>query len=153
MSSLHIIYASTSGHTEYVCQVIAQRLSAKKNVTVTLEQVEDATEKSFSKADVTLLAASSWNTGGTEGQLNPHMFLLLNKKLKSIDLTGKRIAVVGCGDDRYRYTCQAADKLIEFIEQHGGALLGKELRVINEPYGQEDVIEKWCSSFFSLLKS
>jgi hypothetical protein len=50
---------------------------------------EKTQQKDLLSGDVLLLASSSWNTGGIEGQLNPHMWVLLNEKAKTLDLAGK----------------------------------------------------------------
>lgn len=145
MSQLLIIYASTGGHTEYVCKHVGQELAKKKrSVDVLLLRVEMATEKHIQAADYVIFASSTWNTGGIEGQLNPHMFTFLHKTIATIDLQQKPVAVIGCGDDRYRYTCAAADKLLEFIEQHNGLPWVEELRVVNEPYDQGVLFTKWA---------
>ena len=34
--------------------------------------------------DILLLASATWNTGGIEGQLNPHMSVLLHDKAKTL---------------------------------------------------------------------
>lgn len=145
MSQLLIVYASTSGHTEYVCTHIGQELAKKKrSVEVILQRAEQTTEADILKADYVIFASSTWNTGGIEGQLNPHMFTLVHKYLAGTDLEQKPVAIIGCGDDRYRYTCAAADKLLEFVEEHNGLPWVEELRIINEPYGQEAFFIKWA---------
>lgn len=150
MSSLHVLYASTSGHTEYVVETVSQYLS-EKGVEVTTQRAEKATEEDFKKGDFLLLASSSWNTGSIEGQLNPHMYDLLLKKVKGIDLGGRKVCLIGLGDERYRYTCKAADHLEEFIKTHGGEHVGSTLRIINEPYHQDEVIRKWADELLPLL--
>ncbi len=150
--NLHVIYASTGGHTEYVVQTLRQW--CEKNfpgVAVTLQRAEEAQLEDFSKGDVLLLASSSWNTGGTEGELNPHMFALCNARAAGVDLQGKRVAVLGLGDHRYRYLCKAADHLLNFVAAHGGTLLQPELRIIDEPYGQEEKVEEWARTLLSQL--
>jgi flavodoxin I len=45
------------------------------------------------RGDVLLLASATWNTGSIEGQLNPHMWVLLQDKAKNLDLAGKAVCV------------------------------------------------------------
>ena len=136
--SLHIIYASTSGHTEFVCSKIVEQWKGAEMVRVELAKPED-----LLKGDILLLASSTWNTGGIEGQLNPHMHAFVHGVAKDMQLNGKKVLVVGLGDHRYRYLCAAADLLTEFVKSHGGEVIEPALRIVNEPYGQEETISAW----------
>lgn len=139
VSTLQIIYASTSGHTEYVVGLVAESV---KGAIVT--RVERATLETLLAGDVLLLASGSWNTGGAEGQLNPYMHFFLHGAAKDIDLNGKKVAIIGLGDERYRYTARAGELLQRWVEAHNGTLLGSPLIVVNEPYGQEAAVTAWA---------
>ncbi|NOS67841.1 MAG: hypothetical protein HOO67_05780, partial [Candidatus Peribacteraceae bacterium] len=105
MSSLTIIYASTSGHTEYVIGELQKFLSKDaKDLKVLVKRVEKATVDDLMTGDFLLLASGTWNTGGPEGQLNPHMHAFLNGAAKAVDLKEKKVAIIALGDDRYFYT-------------------------------------------------
>jgi flavodoxin I len=109
---LHIVFASTSGHTEYVVDALTDSLkSAAPGWEVEATIAEKTQPQDLLSGDVLLLASSTWNTGGTEGQLNPHMWILLHDKAKTLDLAGKPCACIGLGDHRYFYTARAADHL------------------------------------------
>lgn len=151
MSSLHILYASTSGHTEYVIGVIKDALQAE-GVTVTSCRAELATAADFDKGDALLLASGTWNTGGPEGQLNPHMHAFVHGPAKAVDLKGKSVAIVALGDDRYFYTGRAGEHLRNFIQNHGGKILGDALLIVNEPYGQEERVRRWGEKLIPLIK-
>lgn len=146
MQSIHIIFASTSGHTEHVVDTL---ISALPGLQISKQRAELAKPEDFLKGDVLILASSTWNTGGPEGQLNPHMMVLV-ARAKDVNLKGKRSAVIGLGDDRYRYTCRAADHLVNFVASHGGKVIEPVLRIINEPWDQDDKVIAWGSQ---LLKS
>lgn len=157
---LHVIYASTSGHVEYVVQVLAEYLKNVKTprsqgskTNITMVRVEKATEKDLKKGDLLVLASSTWNTGGIEGQLNPHMHDYLKKAVQGSDLKGKPVALVGLGDKRYRYTVRAADHLEAFVASHKGKHIGKTLRIVNEPYGQEGKIRAWGEKLLHHLQA
>jgi flavodoxin I len=108
--SLRIVFASTSGHTEYVVEALIDSL---KSIMPGWEIEETMAEKTqpqdLLRGDVLLLASATWNTGGIEGQLNPHMWGLLHDSAKTLDLAGKPCACIGLGDHRYFYTARAAD--------------------------------------------
>jgi flavodoxin len=148
MSSIHIICASTSGHTEFVVDTL---IASLKMTTVEKQRAEQATPEDLLRGDVLVLAASTWNTGGPEGQLNPHMHALLMARAAGVDLKGKKVAVIGLGDDRYHFLCRAADLMMEYVRSHNGVLIVPELRMINEPYGQEKTVEKWSQQFVKAL--
>jgi flavodoxin I len=149
VTSLHIIYASTSGHTEFVVDTLIASLSLQKapgDMEIEKQRAELTQADDLLRGDILVLASSTWNTGGPEGQLNPHMFALLTMRATAIDLKGKKVAVIGLGDDRYHFTCAAADLLEEYVTSHGGELIQPTLRIINEPYNQTDKVEAWASS-------
>ncbi|NOS67840.1 MAG: hypothetical protein HOO67_05775, partial [Candidatus Peribacteraceae bacterium] len=50
------------------------------------------------------------------------------------------------------YTGRAGEHLRNFIQNHGGKVLGDALLVVNEPYGQEDRIHRWGEKLISLIK-
>lgn len=144
VSSIQIIFASTSGHTEYVIDQAIQSLVAA-GVTVEKKRAELAQPEDLLKGDILLLASGSWNTGGAEGQLNPYMHDLLKKRAADIDLGGKKVLLVGLGDERYRYLVGAMTHLEEFVKTHNGVVVEPVLKIVNEPYGQEQKVEQWMS--------
>ena len=150
--SLQIIYASTSGHTEHVVTELVRFLKDQSpKLTVTMTRVEKAKPEDLTSSDFLVLAFGTWNTGGPEGQLNPHMHAFVNGPAQSADLKGKSVAVIALGDDRYRYTARAGEHLQTFVTTHGGKILGEQLTIVNEPYGQEERIYRWGQKFLSLL--
>jgi flavodoxin I len=141
---LHIVFASTSGHTEYVVDALVESLkSATPGWKIEATMAEKTQPKDLLSGDVLLLASSTWNTGGVEGQLNPHMWVLLQDKAKTLDLAGKPCACIGLGDHRYFYTARAADHLQNYVEAHHGRLIVPTLTIIDEPYGQEEAVRAW----------
>src|SRR6201997_4195676 len=142
--SLHIVFASTSGHTEYVVDALIDSL---KSIAPGWEIEETLAEKTqpqdLLSGDVLLLASATWNTGGTEGQLNPHMWILLHDKAKTLDLAGKPCACIGLGDHRYFYTARAADQLQHYVTVHHGRLIAPTLKMVDEPYGQDEAVRAW----------
>jgi flavodoxin I len=142
--SLRIVFASTSGHTEYVVDALTDFLqSTTPGWEIEETMAEKAQPEDLLKGDVLLLASATWNTGGTEGQLNPHMWLLLHDKAKTLDLAGKPCACIGLGDHRYFYMARAADHLQHYVKAHHGRLIAPTLKIIDEPYGQEEAVRVW----------
>jgi flavodoxin len=113
---------------------------------------EKASEQHMLRGAALLLASSTWNTGGAEGQLNPHMSALLQGKAGNLDLAAKPTACIGLGDHRYYYTARAADLLQKYIESHHGRMLLPALRIVDEPYGQEQAILDWGRQLADALR-
>jgi len=149
--SLHIVFATTSGHTEFVIDTLTRSVElADWRIEKTL--AERASPEDMQRGDVLLLASSTWNTGGVEGQLNPHMAVLLESKAKTLDLAHKPSACIGLGDHRYYYTARAADLLEAYIASHNGRLVSPTLRIVDEPYGQEGAILAWGKQLADILR-
>src|SRR3989338_5181282 len=112
MVRLRIIYASTSGHTEYVVERLEAFLRGQDNsMTVESIRVERAKPEHLQECDALVLASGTWNTGGVEGQLNPHMHEFVHGTAKDVALNGKHVAIIALGDDRYFYTCRSGEHL------------------------------------------
>jgi len=142
---LHIVFASTSGHTEYVVDALINSLeSITPGWEIEATIAEKMKPQDLLSGDVLLLASSTWNTGSVEGQLNPHMWVLLHDdKAKTLDLAGKPCACIGLGDHRYFYTARAADHLEHYVTVHHGRLIVPTLKITGEPYGQEEAVRVW----------
>lgn len=145
--SLHIIFASTSGHTEYVVGALAEHMRTKvPGLTVELQRAEQAKPEDLLLGDVLILASGSWNTGGIEGQLNPHMHEFLVTRCAEMKLGGRKALLIALGDERYRYLCNSGHHLRMFLMQHGGEQAGHLLKIVNEPYGQETKVREWADA-------
>ena len=150
---LHIVFASTSGHTEYVVDaLIASLKSTIPGWEIEATMAEKTQPQDLLRGDVLLLASSTWNTGSIEGQLNPHMWVLLQDKAKTLDLAGKPCACIGLGDHRYFYTARAADHLQDYVRAHHGRLIVRTLRITDEPYGQEEAVRVWGKQLMDASK-
>ncbi|MDO8648876.1 MAG: flavodoxin family protein [Candidatus Peregrinibacteria bacterium] len=153
MSSIHIIYASTSGHTEYVVDTLIEFLSQKTpEIAVERQRVELAKPEDLLRGDLVILGSGTWNFGGVEGQLNEYMHRYLFERAQDIDLTGKQIAFISLGDDRYYYTTRCTEKFMRFLKCSHAKMALIPLIVVNEPYGQEERIRKWGEKLIKLFE-
>lgn len=151
---LHIVFASTSGHTEYVVKALIESLNSTAPGWKIEETIAERVQpRDLLKGDILLLASSTWNTGGIEGQLNPHMWVVLQDKAKTLDLAGKPCACIGLGDRRYFYTARAADCLQQYIRERHGRLIIPALKILDEPYGQEEAVRVWGRQLVDASKS
>jgi flavodoxin I len=72
--ALHVVFASTSGHTEYVVDALVDSLkSIIPGWEIEETMAEKAQPQDLLSGDVLLLASATWNTGGTEGQESTHV--------------------------------------------------------------------------------
>jgi flavodoxin len=150
MSSLHIICASTSGNTDYVVDTLKEHLSnAQKDLTITVQRAEEAEAADMERGDVLLLASSTWNYDAVEGYLNMHMREFLDKRAKDADLSGKPVALIILGDDRYYYTGRGTERFMQYLMGHNGKSCTMPLIIINEPYGQEEKIKEWADKLMT----
>ncbi|MDD5751128.1 MAG: flavodoxin domain-containing protein [Candidatus Peribacteraceae bacterium] len=149
MASLSIIFSTSTGHTEYVVDALMAALHAKvPTLHIKKLRAELAKPEDLLQGDVLLLASGSWNTGGTEGQLNPHMHAFLKERAKDADLQKKPCILAALGDDRYHYTARAMEHLMQFVTQHNG-VAADAFVLINEPYGQEEKIAQWAEKLLT----
>jgi flavodoxin I len=149
MPKLLVVYSSTSGHTEYVINVLVEHLQGKKApIEIQVRHVEQTKPEQLLDCDYLLLASSTWDP--TEGLLPPD-FRAFTKAAKDIDLGGKPTCVIGLGDSRYRNTCRATAHLMQFAREHGGKNLLPPLPIVNEPYDQNAAVEKWGEKLIAKL--
>jgi flavodoxin I len=143
--SLDIVFASTSGHTEFVIEALIGSLhSTAASWQIEATRAEKAVPQDLLRGAILLLASGTWNAWGIEGQLNPYMHEMLHNKAKNLNLGGKACACIGLGDHRYFYEARAAELLDNFVEVHHGRLLLPTLRIVDEPYGQEETVRVWA---------
>ena len=95
-----IIYGSTTGNTESVARAIAEKISDSE-----LVEAADLTAEHLARFDRILLGSSTWGFGELQDDWIDKVDVL-----KSADLTGKKIAFFGCGDQK-GYTDTFADAL------------------------------------------
>ncbi|MEQ1849287.1 MAG: flavodoxin family protein [Candidatus Peribacteraceae bacterium] len=140
--TISIIFASTSGHTQFVVDALKTLWEAKGH-TCRLVRAEKSTANDFQDCDLLVLASGTWNTGGQEGNLNPHMHTLLFEKLTTIDMSQKPVALISLGDSRYYFTTRCTEHFMRFLKTANGKPLSPPLIIVNEPYDQEERIATW----------
>lgn len=148
------MYASTSGHTEYVVDTLIKFLNERApQITVERQQVELAKPEDLLHGDLVILGSGTWNFGGVEGQLNEYMHRYLFEQSQGIDLTGKQLAFISLGDDRYYYTTRCTEKFMRFLKESHAKMALIPLIVVNEPYGQEERVMKWGEKLISAMQN
>lgn len=142
---VRVVWGSTSGHTEYVVERLIDVLGrGPRGSRVQAGPAETFPVTPVVQADVLVLASSTWSSNGVEGELNPHMADLVQHRASDLQVEGMSCACIGLGDHRYYYEARAADLLERFVRDHDGRLIVPTLRLIDEPYGQERLIDDWA---------
>ncbi|MFI3269828.1 MAG: flavodoxin [Rikenellaceae bacterium] len=90
MAKIAIIFGSTMGNTESAASQIAANLSSHD---VTLVNVSDMTADTLNDYSNLILGSSTWGCGDLQDDWECEL-----STLKSADLTGKTVALFGCGD-------------------------------------------------------
>lgn len=115
MASITILYGSTTGATEQAAQTLAALLEARA------VPVATATEADFD-ADLLILGSSTWGYGELQDDWAEAI-----GRLDALDLTGRKAAVFGTGDQ-----CGFADTFVNAIgiladklTERGATLIGQ----------------------------
>lgn len=152
MTSIHIIYASTSGNTEYVITTLLDHISSRQpDIAFECHRVERVGPEDLLRGDLVILGSGTWNTGGREGQLNMHMDALLRDRAKGLDMKGKPITFISLGDDRYYFRTRCTEHFLRFQREHNATLFVPPFILVNEPYGQEEKIRLWGDKLLKKL--
>lgn len=152
MKTIHIITASTSGNTEFVADTVSRHIKKiAPHIEIEMQKAELAQPEDLLRGDILILGSGTWNTGGSEGQLNMYMDALLKTRAKDVKLEGKPITFISLGDDRYYFRTRCTEHFLRFQREHGGKLFVPPLIIVNEPQGQEEKIDKWADKLYATL--
>jgi flavodoxin I len=110
-----VIYGSTTGTFEAIAQKIGNKLGAE------VVNVSDITDDTINNADNLILGTSTWGAG----EMQDDWYDGINT-LKGCDLSGKVIALFGCGDsDSYCDTfCGGMGELYNELKDSGAKFVG-----------------------------
>lgn len=110
-----VIYGSTTGTCEAIAQKIGNKLGAE------VVNVSDITDDTINNADNLILGTSTWGAG----EMQDDWYDGINT-LKGCDLSGKVIALFGCGDsDSYCDTfCGGMGELYNELKDSGAKFVG-----------------------------
>ena len=115
MAKTIVVYGSSTGTCEAIAQKIGEKLGAEVN------NVTDLTEDQIAGADNLVLGTSTWGAGEMQDDWYDGV-----KVLKSAGLSGKKVAVFGCGDsESYSDTfCGGMKELYDAAEAAGATMVG-----------------------------
>lgn len=118
MSSIIILYASTTGNTQYVAELLAAGFGPSAH----LLPLEALSQDVLAEADLVIGCVSTWGRGEMQDDWD-----LAHERLRALDLGGKLAAVCGLGDQR-NYPERFADGarvLADIFRDCGASLVGQ----------------------------
>jgi flavodoxin I len=138
MKKIAIIYGSTTGNTEQVASMIEEKLDGD----ITVSNVTDATDEMVKEADLILYGSSTWGYGDLQDDFDDYY-----QGMTSDLLSGKDVAVFGCGDEESfeDVFCKATDLIREKAEECGANIVCDNLRVNGDPDDNEDIINEFIT--------
>ncbi len=133
MAEALIVFASLTGNTEEMADIVAERLE-EHDINVEIVDCMQADAHDFLDYDICIIGSYTY---GVDGVL-PDEMIDFHEELGELDLTGKVFGVFGSGDDFYDYFCAAVD----FFENQfvaTGATKGGESVKVNLNAEDEDI--------------
>ncbi|WP_316899587.1 flavodoxin [Pseudodesulfovibrio indicus] len=146
MSKTLIVFGSTTGNTESVGDDIAKVLERNGHNVTVVNAAQAAVENMAEGYDCVFLGSSTWGDEDIELQDD---FVPVYENLDKAGLSGKRVAVFGCGDSSYTHFCGAVDAIEEKSEQLGAVLLGDPLKIDGDPDSGE--VASWVESVLASM--
>lgn len=118
MKDTIIVYGSTSGNCESVANRIAEALGVASSSVISASNLSS---ELVDKAENLILGSSTWGSGDLQDEWYDGV-----EVIKSANLTGKTVAVFGCGDSCGFGTtfCEAMKTLYDAAESAGATMIG-----------------------------
>lgn len=133
MADALIIFASLTGNTEEMAEIVADELEAN-DINVEILDVMQADAEDFLDYDICLVGSYTY---GVDGVL-PDEMIDFHEELGELDLTDKIFGVFGSGDDFYEVFCAAIDFFEDQFKKTGATQGGESVK-INLNAEEEDI--------------
>lgn len=104
MTLAKIVYASLTGNTEEIADIVAESLE-EQGIEVEINECTQVDASDFLDADICIVASYTYD----DFEL-PDEIIDFHEELLELDLSGKTYGVVGSGDTFYEYFCQVVDQ-------------------------------------------
>lgn len=131
MSKTIVVYGSSTGTCEAIAQTIGEKLGAE------VINVTDLTKEEVEGADNLVLGTSTWGSGEMQDDWYDGV-----KVLKEAGLSGKKVAVFGCGDSA-SYSdsfCGGMKELYDAAEAAGATMVGNEVSTDGYTFDDSDAV-------------
>ncbi|MGT2835850.1 flavodoxin [Streptococcus hyointestinalis] len=134
MALAKIIYASMTGNTEEIADIVGQKLEELGH-DVEVDECTTVDASDFEDADLAIVATYTYGDSDL-----PDEIVDLYEDLADLDLSGKIYGVVGSGDTFYDYFCKAVDDFEEQFAQTGAEKGAESVKV--DLAAEDEDIEK-----------
>lgn len=143
-----VFYASMSGNTESIADIIAEELKEQNHEVVVEDFMSVQTASDLLNYDLTFIGMYTWGEGDY-----PDECLDIIEEIEQLELDSQPFAIFGSGDTSYPEFCGALDQLQRLIEEQGGTVIGNPLRIEFNPEPEdEEGIKKFVAEAL-LLKA
>lgn len=136
MSKVLLVFATMSGNTEEIADLIQEGIESE-GLEVVKKEIDEVAADQMENFDSIILGAYTWG----DGEL-PDEFEEFYDEMDDVNLEGKNFAVFGSGDTMYPIFCGAVDVLEEKIKEKNGNLLLEGLKIELSPEDDEDGVER-----------
>lgn len=144
-----IVYASLTGNTEDIVNILAEKLE-ELDVQVTLKECYDAEPDEFTDYDLCVVGTYTY---GVDGEL-PDEIYDFHEKLADIDLTGKIFGVVGSGEEYYVTFCKAVDDFDKQFELAHAVRGAEPVKIEESPNDRDaEAIGKFAADLVHTFKN
>lgn len=148
MSSILIVYGSTTGNTAAVADALGRILEAKGHKT-TVKNVTDVEAPHLCQGwDTVLFGCSAW---GDEDIVLQDDFEVLFEDFDQIGADGCRAACFATGDSEYPHFCGAVDVIEEKLKELGAVLLADGLKIDGDLSSNRDIVVQWAEDIDQAL--
>merc|ERR1712032_1627145 len=131
-----LFYSTSTGNTEAAADWIKQKFGGEITDPTDIGEVDLSDLEGYSSL---IVGAPTWNTGADEGRSGTAWDEVI-EEIKDSDLSGKKVAVFGCGDSSsYGYYFAESKSVID------GKFCGLPLDEDNESDMTEDRVAAWCA--------
>merc|ERR1711948_233799 len=111
-----LFYSTSTGNTEAAADWIKQKFSGDITDPTDIGEVDVSDLEGYSSL---IVGAPTWNTGADEGRSGTAWDEVI-EEIKDLDLSGKKVAVFGCGD----YFCDAIEEVYSAMKDAGATMVG-----------------------------
>jgi len=146
MNKILIVYGSTTGNTENAAQMI-EKVLLSKGLDLTIKDVSFISPKEIIDYDLLIMGSSTWGEDEIELQDD---FSVFYDDMENAGISGKKVAVFGCGDSSYTYFCGAVDAIEDKVKELGGQLVVDSLKIDGDPDDAKAEIENWANEISNL---
>ncbi|MDT2827562.1 flavodoxin [Enterococcus viikkiensis] len=133
MTVAKIVYASMTGNTEEIADIVAEAFE-NLNIDVEIDECTQVDAEDFEDADICVVATYTYGEGDLPDEMEDFY-----EDLKELDLTGKIFGVCGSGDTFYDQYCKSVDDFDAVFEKIGATRGADSVKV--EMAAEEEDIE------------